>query len=47
MDERADYADNDLAPTQWVETMAQGLLTALVMSCVAGATLILASLRTY
>ena len=47
MDERADYADLDLAPTQWVEAMGQGLLTALVMSCVAGATLVLASLQTY
>jgi hypothetical protein len=47
MDERADYADYDLAPTPWVEAMTQGLLTALVVSCVAGATLLLASLQTY
>jgi hypothetical protein len=47
MDERADYADLDLAPTQWVETMTQGLLTALIVCCMTGAMLLLASLQTY
>jgi hypothetical protein len=47
MDERADYADYDLPTDRWAEAMGQGLLTVLVVGCVAGVTLILASLQAY